>query len=325
MEVLSAQTPKSERRVLDCFRAFVRSGRLAHAYLFVGPPGTGKMAAALAVAKMVNCDETGGEGYCGKCPSCRKIEKGGHPDVHVIADEEAASIKIERVRAVNAVVQLKAYEARTKTVIVKDIDKLTPEAANAFLKTLEEPAADTLFLLTTSSLAKNLETICSRCQIMRFPPLVPNEIRERLLSKDPGEGQAARFLSRYSEGCWGEAQRLSRAKFFKEKNRIIDALVLGGCDGAAFKKLLSDKEKVKSSLQVLLTWFRDVILVKADTGEKHLVHGDRLQDLKGEAGRFSFSELYQLIADIVETKKMLDENLNVKLPMTLLKDRMHRL
>ena len=139
-------------------------GRLAHAYLFAGPEGVGKRLMALAVARALFCMTGNG---CGECAACRKLEHSNHPDLHVL-EPDGASIKIEQVRAIQRDLSLRPGEGSRKICLIEAAETTTTGAANALLKTLEEPRGDTLLILLTSQPQRLLETIRSRCQPLHF-------------------------------------------------------------------------------------------------------------------------------------------------------------
>src|SRR3989338_8268189 len=167
--------------VLNRFKRLSISGRMGHAYLFTGPHGAGKMQTALAVAQLVNCEGVSGGAPCGVCVSCRKIVSGNHPDIHVLTLlEDENAIKIEQAQQMIQRTALKAYEARVKVFIVRCADLLTRDAANSLLKTLEEPAPNTLMLLTTAAPEACLGTIKSRCHEIPFFSYPLNRVAQAL-------------------------------------------------------------------------------------------------------------------------------------------------
>ncbi|MFH1715017.1 MAG: DNA polymerase III subunit delta' [Elusimicrobiota bacterium] len=165
-------------RVCEFLKQAYFSNRLAHAYLFVGPEGSGKKECALEFAKFVNCAAEEGikknQGACDKCRNCRKVNNGRHPEIEVIT-ADGASITIEQIRDIQKSVQYKRVESKYRCVIINESDKMTKEAANAFLKTLEEPPQGTIIILLTSGISGLLTTIISRCQLVRFRMLSQEE------------------------------------------------------------------------------------------------------------------------------------------------------
>lgn len=149
----------------------LKTGRIAHTYLFTGPDAEAKKEMVLAFAKALNCEKGAGAGSDCDCYSCRKIEKRLHPDVRWLGeDEKTRSVKIEEIRGLIHDSSLKPFEGRWKVFILKGAERLTTEAANALLKTLEEPPEHSVFILLAENKAHLLETIQSRSFEIRTPP-----------------------------------------------------------------------------------------------------------------------------------------------------------
>ena len=179
-----------QERVASFLRATVRGGHVSHAYLFVGPPGSGKATAAKSLGCAVLCDDDG----CGTCGECYRIRRGAHPDVHLIAPEGAAGYLAEQVRDIIHDVSLSPVDGAYKIYIVKSADLFNDSAANAFLKTLEEPPDDTIVVLMAHSFDAVLPTIASRCQVVRFRRIPPSESAAILVAQtgaDTDEAAAA--------------------------------------------------------------------------------------------------------------------------------------
>jgi DNA polymerase-3 subunit delta' len=173
-----------QRQAVDFLKVAADSGRISHAYLFVGPPGSGKKTAARAFACALFCEDGG----CGACALCQRIRRGNHPDVHVISPEGAASYLVPQVREVIHDTNLTPIEGARKVYIIEDADLFNDASANAFLKTLEEPPSDVVVILLAHSLDSVLPTIASRCQIVRFRRLPP-EMAAQLLSEQTAAGR----------------------------------------------------------------------------------------------------------------------------------------
>lgn len=267
-------------QILERFQRLINSERLAHAYLFAGPAQTGKMATALALAQMVNCLEPGAP--CGDCASCHKIAGGNHPDVHIIGNSDEDAIKIDEVRQMLAQVGLRAYEAQTKVFILHEAQRMTTEAANALLKTLEEPAGHTLIILTSAVAESCLATIKSRCHIVKF---------------------------------FAQEDRLPQ-----DKDRILDVFLSRGNEDF-LKTLSTDRAMTADAMRVLLSWVRDVLLYKNGVESSHLIYQNRIKDLE-KMSRRSVQDLCALNHQIVRVKALSDENLNVKMALSLMKERL---
>ncbi len=309
--------------VLERFDALNASGRLAHAYLFVGPRGVGKSETALAVARLVNCERPAQGRPCGECPSCLKINAATHPDVHRIEKlQDKESISIEQVRGLIGQSQLRPYEGRRKVFIIKDIEGLTPEGSNSLLKTLEEPSPSSLLLLTTSVPEKCLETVKSRCHPVLMHPLPVRKLAQ-ILKKDYAiKDPQAQCLAAMAGGCPAIARKLHENGFLKRKNAAIDELLFGGGNEAYWKKVLGDKGELREALQVLLGLLRDMLLLKAGMPESGLLHADRAEELRQWASRYSFVDLAELVRETVEATRTLEENLNVKIAFALIREKL---
>src|ERR1035437_10064417 len=226
--------------VMQRFSRLKANHRLAHAYLLVGPQDSGKTQTALSLAQLVNCES---QTACGECAACRKIASGNHPDVHVIGNDEMDSIKIEDIRFLLSRVQLMAYEGRTKVFIIRNIELMTHDAANALLKTLEEPAANTLMILTTSVPESNLDTIKSRCHIIKFFPTSVNRI-SKLLMDEGIKPQDAHFLAVYSEGSLGKTRKLILQNIISRRRMVLDEMLSNRHNDTFLKELSGDPHEI---------------------------------------------------------------------------------
>ena len=263
--------------------------RLAHAYLFVGPPQTGKTATAFAIAKFLNCETPLKETFCDQCPSCIKVNSHNHPDIHFIQAEESETIKIEQIRNVIGQTQLRPLLGQKKVFILRHGENLTIEGANAFLKTLEEPSANSVIILTTSVIENNLDTIRSRCHVIHFPVV---------------------------------AHRSLPAQTQEKAEEMIDGFILSPQNEPFLKRILQDKNDIKILLEVLLSWIRDCLLLKVGAPIERLAHQKRLRDVEHFTKKYSFKELDQVSADIVQAFYLFKENLNMKIPLLLIKEKL---
>ncbi len=201
------QTIRGHDRVVDKFRRALSKGRLASTFLFVGPPGIGKRTFALALAKAFLCERVPEQRLepCGECPSCLQVASLNHPDVEQIAKPaDKAFIPLElligdaehRMRAGLCYnIALKSFSGRRKIAILDDADYLNKEGANCLLKTLEEPPPKSILILIGTSEQRQLPTIRSRCQTVRFSPLSESDVAELLIERgicsDPALARSA--------------------------------------------------------------------------------------------------------------------------------------
>jgi len=310
----------SNQEILDRFCRISGQGRLAHAYLFVGPQESGKTATALALARILNCDKMNGVLSCGECPACVKINSGNHPDIVTLSVGVGETIGIDEIRAFIQRLQLRAFEARCKVAIIKNAERMTPQAANALLKTLEEPSKDTLMILTTNVPELCLDTIKSRCHMVHFFPKSYHQVAQEL-AQDLGIHETdAQCLAFFAQGSFTKAQSLYDAKFIAKKNKIINEMVMKRDSEEFLRKTLSDKEETQTALQVLLAFFRDVVLLKSGLKEENVVNRDRMRELNGLVEQFSFDDLNRIVGQIVKTIQLFKDNLNVKMSLSVLKE-----
>ncbi len=306
--------------ILERFHRIQSQGRLAHAYLFVGPEESGKTITALALAKVLNCDSINGSLACGVCPSCLKIAGGNHPDIVTMKVGVGETIGIDEIRAFIVRLQLRAFEAQCKVAIIQNAERLTPQAANALLKTLEEPVKETLMVLTTAVPELCLATIKSRCQVVHFFPKSYRELAGELTEQLRLNEIDAGCLAFFAQGSFIKAQSLHEAKFTVKKNKIIDEMILKRDSEEFLRKTLSDKEDTQAALKVLLSFFRDLVLLKSGLGEENVVNRDRMRDLNSLAQKFSFDDLNRIVDQIVKTIQLSKDNLNVKMSLSVIKE-----
>jgi DNA polymerase III subunit delta' len=171
---VSWERVRGHERLAAAFAQVVRRGRLAHAYLFTGPRGVGKRLFAGELARALLCEQPPGDHLeaCGQCASCTLVDAGTHPDCFAAGrPEDSLEVPIDEVRELCRHFSLKSARGRGKVALLDDADDLNDAAANCFLKTLEEPPPRSVLLLIGTSPDRQLPTIVSRCQIVRFAPL----------------------------------------------------------------------------------------------------------------------------------------------------------
>ena len=241
-------------------RRALANGRLAHAYLFSGPDGIGKRLMALALARAIVCHEQRG---CGHCQACRKIDHQNHPDLHIL-EPDGSSIKIEQIRAFQRELNLKPLESPRKICLIEQADAMTVGAANALLKTLEEPRGDTLLMLLSSQPNRLLETIRSRCQPLPFTRH-PNSRIQAELEKQLGiESTESHILAALSEGSFKKAFGKDRELYLEQRRELLKTLT-GLSSGSILpildfaERLAADKTILPDILEIFQAFYRDVL------------------------------------------------------------------
>ncbi len=309
-------------RAASLLRQALRADRLAHAYLFVGPGGVGKRRVALALAKAANCLCPLPDGdACGSCAACRKVAAGVHPDVLLLTPEEG-TLRIEQVRTLREEVTRRPYEGRRRFALLDPAEALTEQAQNALLKTLEEPAGATTFILLAQRTGTLLPTVLSRCQRLTFGP-VPEALLARHLAAVGVPSDRARALAALARGSVGEALALAGGAALESRDallaRLFQALERGpaACVEVA-EEIARDREGLGEALDLLLPWCRD-LLVTAVLGHPGLaVNRDRADALAAAAGRFTVEALAGAVAAVAAARAALETNANPRLTCEVL-------
>ena len=239
----------------------LRTGAVANAYLFAGPDGVGKRRLAVEMAKALNCSGDGAK-PCDACSICGRINRGVHPDVHVLSPGGASDqIKIEEIRTLLGRIALRPFSAAMQAAIIDGADRLTEEAANSLLKALEEPPAHTRFLLTTSRLSCCLPTIVSRCQLVRCGPLPVDAVKRLLMTQGHCDASVAEAVAPLAAGSVAFAADL--AGRWAEHQRLRGRLAEPSPSAWLEQPLPETREGVAQLLESMMGWLRDVAVASA--------------------------------------------------------------
>jgi DNA polymerase III subunit delta' len=255
---------RGQGRAVGFLRRAWEGGRLTHALLFAGPAGVGKLATARGLALGLHCDVAPFDA-CGTCDACRTIAAGTHPDVHVIGGpvEDRRDISIEQVRELQRELGFRSMSAHPKIGIVNDAERLTLQAQNALLKTLEEPGGHTVLILVAVNAATLTPTILSRCQRVLFDPLPTTDVLAILEAHDRG-GTEARALAAFAEGSPGQALAFDPEFFARRRPELLSRLReahRGGFKALAdlAQELTSEHKDLGPVLSVIASWYRDTL------------------------------------------------------------------
>ena len=292
------------------------TGRVAHAYLFSGPPQVGKGTLALGLAQALNC--TGSEPPCRQCPSCLKLAKGTHPDIRVIVGEGAGgSIKIDQVRALKREAMLSPYEGRHRVYILRRVDLASLEAANSLLKILEEPPEHVVLILTAVQPELLPATIVSRCQRLDLRPVAHHLLESVLREKGVAEPRA-QLLARLSGGRVGWVLDASRDDAVlthrqRDLDRMLQLLGATRVERLDFAWETSRKpEASRALLELWVLWWRDLLLMH-NQGQDHLVNIDRSDELGWMASQSTMSQVRSALDALQAAATQLDANVNARL------------
>ena len=297
-------------------RRAVASGHVPHAYLFEGPEGVGKRAAAYGLALALTCPVEPGEG-CGTCESCRRIDAGLHPDVPVFA-AETTQIVIEQAQAIVAMSATRPHEAPARVVIIDDADRLNINAANCLLKTLEEPAPGTHIVLVTSAPDRILPTIRSRVQRIRFRALTAEALVALLTGAHAIDARRATVAAALADGSVARALRAAGAEddaIWSSVSSLREAA--GGSGGGgpdvgrifdAAAAVAGDKE-IKQALPPIVSLlgrlYRDAMVTAAGAPELAL-----FREQAAELASAGAPRLVRALAAVVEADGAIAANMN---------------
>ncbi len=307
-----------ERQINFLKNALLRD-RVAQAYLFDGMAGVGKKTTALAFARALNC--LGTEEETGEfCASCRKIETGNHPDILFVAPD-GKFIKIGQIRELARQMCFRPLEGRRRVVIIEEAHAMNDEAANALLKTLEEPAPGNVLILLTSRSEALPRTIASRCQRLRFAPL-PASAVEAFLKERRGIGEEeSSMLAAASAGCIGRVIDRDPEASRRFEEDILGVLEISGDAGdenplAPFlvvARFGDDRAAIVEKLELVKEWYRDVLVLHETGREELIIHRDLLNFTRRAADRSTAGRLTRNIECIEAARRAVDRNANSRL------------
>ena len=322
------QVEGQDRAVAELEKS-IREGRYAHAYLLVGPPHIGKETLALNIAQALNCLSPA-DAPCGQCVQCRHIEAGQHADVVTIRPNREGNKKgigIGEVREIQHQASLKPYEGEHRVFIFDGAEHMSEDAANALLKTLEEPPPQVLLALLASNEEALLPTILSRCRRVELRPMPMKEIAKELMESHSLSNEEAEKLARLAMGCLGwaisaagdpsiledrdsELERIAELCTAPLEDRFAYASELGS---TSYK----NRDGAIEALNLWLQWWRDVLMIKEGLGD-FVYNLDRTDTLRQLAEGVTKSQAAQQVKATLQTMAALEQNANPRLALEVL-------
>ena len=310
--------------IIQYIQNAVQQDKVSHAYILNGERGSGKKLLANLFAMTLEC-EKGGAQPCYECRTCRQIENDNCPDVIKVGHEKPNTISVDDVRTmINNDIMIKPYNAKYKIYIIPDADLLSIQAQNALLKTIEEPPEYAVIFLLTENADSLLATIRSRCVILKLKNIKDKLIKKYLMEQMELPDYQADICTSFAQGNMGRAIMLATSEHFNEiKEETIQILkYINDMDLTelmqAIKRLESYKIQITDCLDLIMVWYRDVLLYKATKDVNGVIFKDQLKYIKNQANKSSYEGIEEILDALEEAKARLKANVNFELVMELL-------
>ena len=313
-----------QQQIKEHLQNALATGKISHAYIINGEKSSGKEFIARVFAMALQC-ERGETEPCQECRSCKQALSNNHPDIIQLVHEKPGTISVDDIRSqVNNDIAVKPYSSAYKVYIINEAEKMTVQAQNAILKTLEEPPEYAVILLLTSNVNSLLSTILSRCVVLNMKPVGNQLVKEYLCSKLQVPDYRAEVCAAFARGNVGKAKMLATSEEFENIKAEALALLkyIQDMDLAeimtAVKKITEYKLEIKDYLDICAIWYRDALMFKATSDMNHLIFREEIQALRRTAQRSSYEGIENIIKALDTAKQRLDANVNFELVMELL-------
>lgn len=303
-------------REIDALKTSIQNDSISHSYLFQGEEGIGKKMVAYAFSKTLLCKEQGQE-PCNICSSCKKFDSGNHPDFFFIQPEKG-QIRVDEIDGLIEEIATFPFESKRKIFVIDDSHLMNLTSKNTLLKTLEEPPKYVNIILISSNPDSLLPTITSRVQRLKFHPTDIHRVSELLIDRYDISQKKAHFIGAFTNGAIGKAVKLSMDNEFASRRdelmKTIESLVTGDRTKAfsSIDFFNKNRENIDEILDLMLYWFRDLVLYK-EMGENSLiVNRDKLENLSIQSN-MDFRKINDIIEKIDETRFNIKRNINYQL------------
>ena len=313
---------------VDMLSSQIAAGVLRHAYLFTGPKGIGRRTLALKFAQAINCPEAPAPGEaCGACRTCRQIADMAHADLAVVqAEVEGETLVVDQIRELQHSLALAPYAAAYRIALLLRFEEASDNAANALLKTLEEPSPRVVLLLTADSPENLPETILSRCQLIRLRPMPIESLAARMQQDWHAAADTAHVLAHLAGGRPGLAKRLlndpdslsQRTDWLDEHHELLPSNRVQRFNYADQMARVAPKDPketrriIKAMLETWSSYWRDIMILCAGSATP-LTNIDRLQEMQDVSGRVDIQIAHKTLCAIEETLDRIDQYANVRL------------
>jgi len=313
-----------QEQIKEHLQNAISAGKISHAYILNGEKSAGKEFIARVFAMTLQC-EAGGINPCQKCHSCRQALSDNQPDIIHVMHEKPNTISVDDIRTqINNDVAIKPYSSRYKVYILNEAEKMTTQAQNAILKTLEEPPEYAVIMLLTTNVNALLPTILSRCVVLNMKPVADEAVRRFLMNQMHVPDYKAEVCVAFARGNVGKAKALASSEDFEKVKSEALSLLKYIQDMelyeivSAIKKINDYKLEISDYLDIIAIWYRDVLLFKATNDINHLIFREEITSIRKVAGRSSYEGIEEVIEALDKAKRRLEANVNFDLTMELL-------
>ncbi|MCI8987487.1 MAG: DNA polymerase III subunit [Lachnospiraceae bacterium] len=302
----------------------IAMNKVSHAYIINGERNAGKEFIARVFAMALQCEKKEAE-PCGECHSCKQALSNNQPDIIYISHEKPNTIGVEDIRAqINNDIVIKPYSSPRKIYIVNEGEKMTPQAQNALLKTLEEPPEYAVIVILTTNVEALLPTVLSRCVVLNMKPVSDALVKKYLMEQLGVPDYKANICVAFARGNIGKAKLLASSEEFEKVKDEAISLVKNINDMEiheivkAIKKISEYKFDVNDYLDILMAWYRDVLFFKATKDVNSLVFKEEIQQIMRVSDRSTYEGIETIVNALQSAKKRLEANVNFDLTMELL-------
>lgn len=310
--------------IINYIRSAVTENKVSHAYILNGERGSGKKMLASLFATTLLCEKQGPD-PCNECHSCRQAESGNHPDIIRVTHEKPNTISVEDIRRqVNEDIQIRPYQGPYKIYIIAEADLMTVQAQNALLKTIEEPPAYAVILLLAENAEALLPTITSRCVMLKLRNIRDTLIRKYLMETMHVPDYKADMCTAFAQGNMGRAIMLASSDHFNEiREEAVQLLkYINEMDISeitkAIRKINTYKLEINDYLDIIMIWYRDVLLYKATKDMDKVVFKDQITYIQERAKKSSYEGIELILESLEKAKTRLRANVSFDLVMELL-------
>ncbi len=308
-----------QEHIIKHIKNAIKLNKLSHAYMICGEKGMGKKLLADRFSMLLQC-AAGGDEPCMECHACKQSVTKNNPDIKWVYHEKPNTISVDEIREqLVKDISIKPYSSKYKIYIIDEAEKMSVQAQNAILKTVEEPPQYGVIILLSESKEMMLETILSRCVILETKPVNKKQFKEYLQTKSKIIDYEAEYVYEFSAGNIGKAlQMLEKEEYSLMREHITGIMKnIKNMDAAKLSssvKNMSDfKNDVNGYIDLLNMWFRDVLLYKSTGNDKKIIFKDNISVIKRHSRGYSYEALNEIMEEIKKVSGRINSNVNFEI------------